>query len=119
MIDGTNIKQRDLVLVQFPFSDFTESKKRPAIVISNSLFHNNSEDILVCGVTSKITHNKSSLRLEKSDMESGNLDLESEIRFDKITFLKKELLQNIVGKISKNKFSELYNKILDVITPRD
>ena len=46
------MEQRDLLLVPFPFSDQKGKKVRPVIVISNDEFNNNSEDVLVVGVTS-------------------------------------------------------------------
>lgn len=33
---GMNVKQRDIILIPVPFSDLSTSKRRPAIVISNS-----------------------------------------------------------------------------------
>jgi len=34
---GTGYNQGDIVLVDFPFSDLQNSKRRPAIVVSNSI----------------------------------------------------------------------------------
>jgi mRNA interferase MazF len=44
----------DVVLVPFPFSDQTTTKKRPAVVVSTSLFNKQSPDLVILAVTSKI-----------------------------------------------------------------
>ena len=35
---GTRFKQGDVVMVNVPFSNLTDSKKRPALVISNDSY---------------------------------------------------------------------------------
>lgn len=52
------IEQRGLLLMPFLFSDQTGRKVRPVIVIINREFNENSEDILVIGVTSNISKEK-------------------------------------------------------------
>ena len=39
----------DVVIVPFPFSDLTQSKRRPALVISNL----KGNDIILCQITSQ------------------------------------------------------------------
>ncbi len=41
----------DVLLVSFPFTDFTRSKKRPAIVVSGKDYNQGSPDLLVISVT--------------------------------------------------------------------
>ena len=47
-------KQRDIVLIKFPFSDLTGHKVRPVLVLSNDIYNQQSLDLLVCGITSNI-----------------------------------------------------------------
>jgi len=44
-------KQGDIVTVNFPFSDLTNTKKRPALVVSKSKV-NNTGDYLLVQITS-------------------------------------------------------------------
>ena len=44
----------DVVLVPFPFTDQTASKKRPAVVISSDGYHERRPDVIVMAVTSQI-----------------------------------------------------------------
>ena len=50
----TVYKRGDIVLVPFPFSDQTTTKKRPAVVISSSRYNSVSKDIIIMAVTSNI-----------------------------------------------------------------
>ena len=43
----------DVVLVPFPFTDHTASKKRPAIVVSSSVYNLERPDIVLIAVTSQ------------------------------------------------------------------
>ena len=43
----------DIVLVPFPFSDQTTSKKRPAVVVSSDEYHRERPDVLLLAVTSR------------------------------------------------------------------
>lgn len=44
----------DLVLVPFPFTDQTGTKKRPAVVVSSEVYHRTHIDVVVMAVTSQI-----------------------------------------------------------------
>lgn len=43
----------DIVLVPFPFTDQSSSKKRPAVVISSEAYHQDRSDLVVAAVTSQ------------------------------------------------------------------
>ncbi|MEK6693670.1 MAG: type II toxin-antitoxin system PemK/MazF family toxin [Nitrospirota bacterium] len=49
----TPFDRGDIVLVPFPFSNQTTTKKRPAAVISSNSYNNVSPDIVIMAVTSK------------------------------------------------------------------
>src|SRR3990172_4699360 len=44
----------DIVLVPFPFTDQTTTKKRPAIVVSSDAYHRDRPDLIVIAVTSQV-----------------------------------------------------------------
>ncbi len=48
----SNYSKNDVILVRYPFSDFTTSKVRPAVVISAP---HPSADVIIVPLTSKIT----------------------------------------------------------------
>jgi mRNA interferase MazF len=44
----------DVILVPFPFTDQSATKKRPAVVISSQAYHSNRIDLIVMPVTSQV-----------------------------------------------------------------
>jgi len=44
----------DVVLVPFPFTDQTASKRRPAVVVSSDAYHRDRPDVIVVAITSRI-----------------------------------------------------------------
>jgi len=44
----------DVVLVPFPFTDQTATKRRPAIIVSSAAYHRERPDIILIAVTSQI-----------------------------------------------------------------
>jgi mRNA interferase MazF len=53
----TTYKFGDVILVPFPFTDQSTSKKRPAIVISSDNYNQNKPDIILIAVTSQVNAN--------------------------------------------------------------
>ena len=49
-----SFKFGDIVLVPFPFTDQTASKRRPAVVVSSEAYHRERPDLILLAVTSQI-----------------------------------------------------------------
>ena len=47
-------RQGHIVLVSFPFTDLTSSKRRPALILSPDPFNSAGEDLVLAAVTSHI-----------------------------------------------------------------
>ncbi|MEK6936564.1 MAG: type II toxin-antitoxin system PemK/MazF family toxin [Nanoarchaeota archaeon] len=108
------ILQRDILLVPFPFSDQSGKKVRPVVVISNSSFNNNSEDILVLGLTSNISKDKYTSLINKTDLEEGELEMCC-IKVENILKLDKTLVIKKIGRINKNKLKETILILSEII----
>lgn len=50
----TDYKFGDVILVPFPFTDQTSSKKRPAIIVSSSAYNRERPDIVLAAVSSQM-----------------------------------------------------------------
>lgn len=59
-------KQADVVVVKFPFTDGSEFKKRPALVVSNEAV-NKTGDYLIVQITSKLHNDHLSISVEDTD----------------------------------------------------
>jgi mRNA interferase MazF len=49
------VKQREIILINFPFSDLTGAKVRPALVISNNPYNRTNLDTVVLAITSNLS----------------------------------------------------------------
>ncbi len=54
MMYGTIFEPGDIILVNVPFTNFIESKQRPALILSNPNYNSKSDDIIICGITSNL-----------------------------------------------------------------
>jgi mRNA-degrading endonuclease toxin of MazEF toxin-antitoxin module len=53
-VSGTKYKQREIILVPFPYSDLSSSKRRPVLVVSNDDYNQHFQDVVVCVITSNL-----------------------------------------------------------------
>ena len=70
----------DVVVVPFPFSDLTQAKRRPALVIGELA----GDDVILCQITSQNVKDFYSIPLDTQDLESGTLKRKSNIRPNRI-----------------------------------
>ncbi len=85
------LKQREIVLVPFPYSDLSSIKRRPVLVVSNDEYNAKYNDVIVTVISSKIRQDDSySILLSDEDLEYGILPEESAIRVHKLFTIDKK-----------------------------
>lgn len=72
-------KKGDILLVNFPFTDLVNSKKRPVLVIKDE---NEYDDIVCFQITSKLSQSNI-IKIEQNDMLEKTLKLVSFVKYDK------------------------------------
>mgnify|MGYP001579398289 CR=1 FL=1 len=106
-----NLKKFDIALVNFPFSDLTKTKKRPALVI-NSLEGENS---IFCQITTKRRGiQKYEVVLKKQDC-TGDIRFDSFIYVDMVFTLHKSLVYKKIGEVSNSKVKEIINQKIRLV----
>jgi len=100
-------KQREIVLVPFPYSDLSSSKRRPVLVISNNDYNSRFPDILVCVITSNLYQDEFSVVLNDADIEAGILPEKSVIKCHKLFTIEQSQILKRFSIISGNKFEEV------------
>lgn len=107
--------QGDIVIIKFPFSDLSEVKKRPALVISNNKV-NCTGDYLLVQITSKVKSDGLSFKLSPEDfVNNKSLPLESYIRLHKIFLLNSNLILSKATSINNVCLSEISKNIIKLI----
>ena len=59
----------DVVVVPFPFSDLSQAKRRPALVVTVL----DGDDLLLCQITSQNVRDRYAIALADKDFDSGGL----------------------------------------------
>ena len=117
MSAGTNIRQREIVLMPFPFTDLSSSKKRPALVLSSDGFNERSSDVICCSITSNPAREIRTVDIANGDLESGFLEFESKIKPYHLFTVNKQRILRSLGILKKGKFNEAV-LTLHTITPK-
>lgn len=102
-----------IVLVPFPFDDFSSTKVRPAVCLTNTI--GIYEHIIISFITSNIKNNddESDIILRKTDKEfiKTGLSVDSIIKTHKIVTIPKKLIKRELGVLPNNFIQELNLKI--------
>jgi mRNA interferase MazF len=101
----------DVVVIPFPFSDLSGSKRRPALVIRKLL----GDDIILCQITASRSDNYS-IDLTNCDFTEGNLPLDSFIRASRLFTADSNIIVQKRGKLNQLKINEVIEKIISIVT---
>lgn len=119
MMSSTTIyKQGDIVLVPFPFTDFSTFKQRPALVLSSHRFNRAQEDLIVAAITSYLNPSKMpyEYRLTPAEQTVAGLPKPSAVKLGKIITLDHRLIRRRLGSLppqSTNRIRADLQKIFD------
>lgn len=103
----------DIVVLLFPFSDLSSSKKRPAVVAANI----SGNDLILVQITSAASRrDKYAINLEAEDFQEGKLHVSSIIRPNKLFTADISIIKSRIGKLKENKLKELQNSLIKIFT---
>ena len=101
------IKQLDIVLCEFYFSDFSKLKKRPVLVFKDNLPH---DDFIAIPISSKINNmHEDELLIDNINLLDGNIPKTSKLMIRKTFVVSKEVVIKKYGTLD-NKSYATYNK---------
>lgn len=104
----------DILLVPFPFTDQTTTKKRPTVVISSKKYNAQKPDIIIMAITSQINSSLKFGEMLISDFENTGLLKPSVIK-PVVTTIEKSLVIRKLGQLKSddcNKLRELIKLVL-------
>jgi len=97
----------DVVLVAFPYADFSAFKKRPALVVAKAEFNN----LILCQITSKAMTSKQAICITDNDFGRGSLQISSYVRPDKLFTVERSAIQGRVGSLRPKPFSRIKTSV--------
>ncbi len=101
----------DIVVVPFPFSDLSQSKRRPALVVTAL----EGNDTILCQITSKTIKDTYAISINGTDFASGSLRQPGNIRPNRLFTADNHIILYKAGSIKKEKLLEVVEKVVDII----
>jgi len=102
------MKKYDIILVKFPFSDLSQTKRRPALILAKP----KGDTILLCQISTKERRIKDfEVKLAKK-ATTGNIKFDSNVYVDMLFTLHKNLINQKIGSIKEERVrKEIEKKI--------
>jgi mRNA interferase MazF len=107
-----NVQRGDIVLVDFPYSDQTGSKVRPALVVQSDVWNQRLDDTILALITSKRKRRvgaNTQLLVDITTIEGrqSGLRLDSTIQCENLITYDRGLILRVLGRLSANAMSQV------------
>lgn len=97
----------DVVVAQFPTTDFLDTTVRPALIISKA-----GPDVLLCMITSKGYGDPTALLIPQKLQRVASLNRESVLRPTRILLVSPSVIKKKIGKFQSDFVREVKNSVI-------
>jgi len=101
----------DVVVIPFPFSDLSGSKKRPALVLADLP----GDDIILCQITSQQSKDIFTVAINPTDFATGSLPVASNIRPTRIFTADKNIIIRKAGTVKTAVVAKVAKVLIDLL----
>ena len=101
----------DVVVVPFPFSDLTQAKRRPALVVAQL----EGDDLILCQITSQQVRDRYAITLTDEDFGTGTLRQTSNIRPNRLFTADQRIVLYQIGHVKRPKMDAVVSKIIEIL----
>ena len=101
----------DIVILPFPFSDLSATKRRPALVLANL----EGDDIILCQITSQFVKDKYAITLDDSGYSQGSLHKISNIRPSRLFTAEKSIILRKIATVKGEMIKRVINTLFEII----
>ena len=101
----------DVVIVPFPFSDLTQTKRRPALVVAILP----GEDLILCQITSQSVIDEYAVPICEEDFITGGLRQPSNIRPNRLFTASENIIVYQSGQTSPEKLDNAIGNIVEIL----
>lgn len=98
----------DIVLIPFPFTDLSQSKLRPALVLATVGTVGN---LIVCQITSQFSYDGEAISITEDDLAEGSLIQLSNVRPNHIVTLSEQLVTRRVARLKPERFTVILQAV--------
>ena len=100
-----------VVLVTFPFSDLSQSKRRPAVVLADV----GRGDWILCQITSNSYGDSQAIRLADANFATGSLLVTSYARPGKLFTANNNLMVRQVGTLNADMLKRIIETVINIL----
>jgi mRNA interferase MazF len=100
-----------VVLVRFPFSDLSQTKLRPAVVLASA----GRGDWILCQVTSNPYGDTHAITLEDTSFTTGSLRILSYARPSKLFTANQELIVSEIASLKPQSLKQIVDAVVDLL----
>lgn len=101
----------EVIVIPFPFSDLTQAKRRPALIIAEL----EGDDLILCQITSQRIKDKYAVEISDKDFETGGLRQPCNVRPNRIFTADSHIVLYRIGNLKKTKLNEIIEKVVEII----
>jgi len=101
----------DVVIVPFPFSDLSETKRRPPLVLANL----KGDDVILCMITSRAVADTYAIALDDTDFAAGGLKVASNVRPTRLFTAESSIVSSSAGRIADRKLNEVVESLCAIM----
>lgn len=118
MPSTTSYNQGDVVLVRFPFTDLTSTKKRPALVVSPDWINRLRGDYIVAQITTVAPARlqRTHILLTGNDQTSSGLLKPSVLVLSKLATLHSSIIDRRLGSVPEHKLEEALTQLQSIFS---
>ena len=100
-----------VILIPFPFSDLSQPKLRPAVVLADA----GRGDWVLCQITSKPYGDPRPIELVDSSFATGSLRVASYARPGKLFTANRDVMVTQVGSLKGEPFTQIVEAVVDIL----
>jgi mRNA interferase MazF len=101
----------EVVVVPFPFSDLSQAKRRPALVVAELT----GDDLILCQITSQSVKDSYAIVLVDDDFSSGGLKQSSHARPNRLFTAYSHIVLYSVGRLKSDKLDQVIEGIIEIL----
>ena len=101
----------EVVVIPFPFSDLTQAKRRPALILTEL----EGDDLTLCQITSQAVKDNYIIPITDKDFGTGSLKKPSNVRPNRIFTADTHLVLYRIGNLKIGKLTEIIERVIQII----
>ena len=99
------------MVVPFPFSDLSQAKRRPALVLAELA----GDDVILCQITSRAVRDSHAVSIDQPAFAEGGLNQPSNVRPNRVFTADRSLILYRVGRLRATEIAEVVRRLVQLL----